>query len=102
MNKICLSNFKLNSKYYVTLIPPYRNCSYYLRIIIRELIPKLSVKATDYLVLETLISSKDLIPECVYNNISVPILCIKKIETLHEILNKIFIDDVIFLIEQYI
>ena len=69
MNKICLSNFKVNSKYYVTLIPPYRNCSYYLRIIIRELIPKLSVKATDYLVLETLTSSKDLIPECVYNNI---------------------------------
>jgi hypothetical protein len=83
-------------------MPPFGKYPYYLRIIIRELIPKLSVKATDYLVLETLTSSKDLIPECVYNNISVPLLCIKKIETLHEILNQIFIDDVIFLIEQYI
>ena len=102
MNEICLSNLKVNSKYYITIIPPFRINPYYMRVIIHELIATLNSDVPNYINFTTLLSSKDIITECGLNNIIIPLPCVQKIETLHEILNKIFIDDVIFLIEQYI
>jgi hypothetical protein len=43
-----------------------------------------------------------MIEECGLNSVAVPLPCIKKVETLHDILDKLFIDDIIYLINEYI
>tara|TARA_E500000331_G_scaffold286147_1_gene280847 strand:- start:115 stop:363 length:249 start_codon:yes stop_codon:yes gene_type:complete len=81
---------------------PFRNEELKLRVTIHELMPKMNPIVVDYIQISTLASSKDIIEECGLNPVTVPVPYIKKVETLHEILNDIFIDDIIFLINEYI
>lgn len=98
-----LSDFKVNTKYYITLHAPFRTNTLYLRVIIHDLLPKASPDVVDYITFSTLPSSKHILDECGFNSVSVPLPCIENnVETLHGILDKVFIDDVIYLIEQYL
>ncbi len=95
------TDFKVNEKYYIETDIPYLH-NVQLRIIINCIQLKSREELVDYITFTTLPSSKDLIDECQYNKIAIPISYIKKKETLKEILNNILIDDIIYLIEQYI
>ncbi len=99
---ISLSNFKVNNKYYIDLQMPFRKKKLKLRITIHELMPKMNPNLVDYIQISTLSSSKDIIEECGLNPVTLPVPYIKKVETLHDILNDVFIDDIIFLINEYI
>lgn len=94
------TDFKVNEKYYIETDIPYLH-NVQLRIIINCIQLKSREELVDYITFTTLPSSKDLIDECQYNKIAIPISYIKKKETLKEI-NNILIDDIIYLIEQYI
>ena len=97
-----LSDFKVNNKYYITFNAPFNEKETNLRIIVHELIPKINPNAVDYINFSTMSSSKDVINECGFNSVSVPLPYITKVETLHNIINDKFIDDVIFLINEYV
>jgi hypothetical protein len=106
---IDLSNFKLNEKYFITIQMPLQTKELKLRILVHELIhePYLNfLKPNTYIIdhirFNTSILCKDIIDECGYNFVVVPLPCIKKVESLHDILDKIFIDDIIYLINEYI
>ena len=95
-----------NIKYFVTLnVPnsfggPSRKCGvYYLRIKVLNIKPG---PFTDYITFETLESSKETLSECKYNPITVPANWIIHAETLHTILDKLLIDDVIYMINTYV
>jgi hypothetical protein len=94
--------FKLNHKYYISFLPPLRTKELSLRMKVHELTPKSGTCIVDYITFSTLSSSKDMIEECGLNSVAVPLPCIKKVETLHDILDKLFIDDIIYLINEYI
>jgi hypothetical protein len=98
---VSLSKFKVNSKYYITFEMPCKK-ELELRVIIHELIPKTIPTVIDYIQLSTMSSSKDYIEECGLNPVTVPLPYITKVVDLHDILNDIFIDDIIFLINEYI
>ena len=102
MTMVSLSNFKINHKYYISLQPPFRKKELKLRVIIHKLEPKVNLNVVDYITLSTLSSSKDIIDECGFNQVAVPLPCIKKVESLHDILNDVFLDDIIYLINEYI
>jgi hypothetical protein len=99
---VSLSKFKTNAKYYINLEIPCRKDELNLRVIIHEVIHKTNPNAVDHVLLSTLSSSKDIMEECGFNPITVPLPCIKKIIHLHDILNDIFIDDILYLINEYI
>jgi len=101
-----LIELEKNMKYFVTLnVPnscygPLRKCGvYYLRIKVLNIKPG---PFTDYITFETLESSKETLSECKYNPITVPANWIIHAETLHKILDKLLIDDVIYLINTYV
>jgi len=96
-----ISDFKINKKYFITFSSPYFN-TLYLRIIINYIEPKLREDLVDYITFTTLPSSSNFINECMLNPIAVPLYYINKKETLKDILNKVLIDDIIYLIEEYI
>ena len=88
---------KENKKYFVSIKMPYG--VYNLRIKILQI--KKS-KYCDYITFETLHSSKDLISECRYNPITIPLDWILKHQSLYNIFNNYFIFDIIYLINKYI
>jgi len=94
--------FKLNHKYYISVLPPFRTKQLSLRMTVHDLTPKSDTCVVDYITFSTLSSSKDMIEECGLNSVAVPLPCIKKVETLHDILDNLFIDDIIYLINEYI
>jgi hypothetical protein len=97
-----ISDFTVNHKYYINLQMPFRKDELKLRVIIHELIPKTNQGILDYIMMSTISSSKDIIDECGFNPVTIPLPCIKKVLSLHDILNDIFIDDIIFLINEYV
>jgi hypothetical protein len=97
-----IDKFKINHKYYITLDTPYDENKINLRIIIHDLIPKLGTDAVDYVIFFTLPSSKHIINSCGLNEIHMPLPYIKNVQTLHDILKGVFIDDMIYLINQFI
>lgn len=100
-----LSNFKINNKYYIILHMYDKNNIVYqlnLRVIIQELIPKITTNSNDYISLRTMSSSKEFIKECGLNSLVVPLLYIKQSETLYDIFKNKLIDDIIYLINQYV
>jgi len=99
---IDLSNFKINHKYFISLLPPFGIEPLNLRIIVNKLEPKSRPELVDYITFSTLKSTKDIIDECGLNQVAVPLPCITKVETLHNILDNILIDDIIYLINEYI
>ena len=99
---IHISNFKVNHKYYISFLPPFHRKELNLRIIVNKLEPKTRPELVDYITFSTLKSTKDIIDECGLNQVAVPLPCITKVETLHHILDNVFIDDIIYLINEYI
>ena len=104
-----LDDLKKDGKYYATLnipyllVGPYRDCGVHnLRIQVLKLKPSEYEYMPDYVTIQVMESSKDVISECGRNPITVPIFWIKKIETLHNIMNTKTIDDMIYLIDQYV
>ena len=101
-----LADLKVNNKYFISMnvptmkIPEYKNLS--LRVIINYIEPKSQEHLLDYVTFTILPSSKDLIDARKFNQFAVPLPLIIKKETLHDILNTIFIDDIIYLINEYI
>ena len=96
-----ITDFKINNKYFITFESPYFS-TLQLRVIINKLEPKSREDLVDYITFSTLPSSKDLIDECKLNPIAVPLPLIIKKETLKDIFNRILIDDIIYLINEYI
>ena len=97
-----VSDFKVNHKYYISFLLPFRIEELKLRIIVHKIEPKSSATLVDYITFSTLTSTKDIIVECGLNQVAVPLPYIKKVETLYDILNNVFIDDIIYLINDYI
>lgn len=104
-----LDELKKMEKYYVTVdIPytlncPYRDCGMYnLRIQVLKLKPSVHENIPDYVTIQVLESSKEGLSEYGRNLITIPVDWIKNIETLHHIINTKSIDDMIYLIEQYV
>ena len=104
-----LDDLKTDRKYYAILnIPyllygPYQDCGIHsVRIKVLKLKPREYEYMPDYVTIQLLESSKNVLSECGRNPITVPTGWIKKIETLHKIMNTKTIDDVIYLIEQYV
>jgi len=104
-----LDDLKKDGKYYATLdMPsllygPYRDCGMHnVRIQVLKLKPSEYEYMPDYVTIQLLESGKNVLSECGRNPITIPLCWIKKIETLHKIMNTKTIDDVIYLIEQYV
>ena len=96
-----VSDFKINKKYFITFSTPYFD-TLHLRIIINNIEPKLREDLVDYITFTTLPSSSNFINGCMTTPIGVPLSYISKKETLKDILNKVLIEDIIYLIEEYI
>ena len=95
-------DFKLHHKYYISLLPPFRNEELKMCVKINSIRPRSNSNLVDYITFTTLSSSKDFLEECGLNSVSVPLPCIKKVESLHNILDKVLLDDMIYLINEYI
>lgn len=98
-------DFKVNEKYFITIEHPLNKQLIDLRVRIHEIIPKLNPNSVDYIAISNLPSSKNFNKELrleINSICHIPLLLIKKKESLHKILNKVFIDDIIFLINEYI
>lgn len=98
-----LTKLEKNKKYFATVnIPDCFNGNstlHSLRFIV------LNIKKntyTDYITIQVLQTTKDTISVCGYNPITIPIYWITQIQSLNNILDKILIDDIIYLIDQYI
>lgn len=92
-----IDKFIINHKYYITLDTPYDENKMNLRIIIHDLIPKMGPNGVDYVIFFTLPSSKHIINYCGLNEMHMPLPYIKNVETLHDILKGVIIDDMIYL-----
>lgn len=106
---IDINQIEKNGKYYIKLNIPYidygpqSNCGYHeLRIKVLNIKHRKEPYAFDYVTIQVLESSKDTISECGRNSITIPMHWIKEIETLSQILQTKTIDDMVFLIEQYV
>lgn len=99
---VCVSDFKLNNKYYISLMPPFRTKELKLRVIIHKLEIKSDTNPFDYVTFSILTSSNEIIDECGLNKVKMPLSCIKKVETLSNILDKLFKNDIIYMIDEYI
>jgi hypothetical protein len=96
-----VSDLKINNKYFITFNTPYFE-TLYLRVIINKIEPKVRENLVDYITFRTLPSSKDFIDECRLNAVLVPIPYIIQKETLKDIFNNLLIDDIIYLIDEFI
>ena len=104
-----LDGLKKNAKYYAKLdIPfllhgPYRPGGLYnIRIQVLKLKPSQYEYMPDYVTIQILESSKDVLSECGSNPITIPVDWIMEIESLSNILDTKTIDDMIYTIEQYV
>lgn len=95
------SDFNINNKYFIIFKTPYFQ-TLHLRVIIENIEPKIREDLIDYITFKTLPSSRDFINECRLNPIGVPLPYIIKKETLKDIFNNLLIDDIIYLIDEYI
>lgn len=100
---VSISDLKQNGKYYITIFIPYHGYYMYnLRVCIVDVIPRKRPDLPDYITIATLPSSKDFLTECGLNPLTMPLEWIKKVETTHDILGSIMIDDMIHLIDEYV
>lgn len=90
---ILMTSIQASNKYFITV--KYGNIEYNLRVFVVDML-------TDYVVLKTLESSHDIIPKCGNDYITIAREYITKAETLHSILNDVMIDDMIYLVNEYI
>lgn len=98
-----IHQLKVNTKYYVTINIPYNiDTTYNLRVVINELHPSSTPDAVDYVQFKTIKNSGSVIPQLGYTNVSMPSEWILNSETLYGLLNGITLDDIIFLIDQYV
>ena len=98
-------DFKVNEKYFITIEHPLNKQLIELRVRIHEIIPKFNQNSIDYIAILNLPSSKNFNKELrldINSICHIPLLLIKKKESLYKILNKVFINDIIFLINEYI
>jgi hypothetical protein len=96
---ISLDNLKVNEKYYVTVKTDY-NYEYKLRVVILNIMPKVNPDAPDYVVLRSIENSETSI--CGYGPISIPLDFIVSAVSLQSILSDVTINDVIYLIDQFV
>ena len=100
---VSISDLKPNGKYYITIFIPYHGYYMYnLCVRIVDVIPRKRPDLPDYITIATLPSSRDFITECGLNPLTMPLEWIKKVETIHDVLGSIMIDDMIHLIDEYV
>ena len=96
---ISLDDLKINEKYYLTVKTDY-NCEYELRVVILNIIPKVKDDVPHYVVLRSIENSETSI--CGYGPISIPLDFIVNAVSLQSILSDVTINDVIYLIDQFV
>jgi len=104
-----LDDLKKDAKYYAKLdIPfllygPYRPCGVHnVRIQVLKFKPSKYEYIPDYVTIQVLESSKDILSECGRNPVTIPVDWIIEIESLSNILDTKTIDDMIYMIDQYV
>jgi len=96
---ISLNDLKINEKYYITVKTDY-NCEYELRVVILDIIQQANPELPHYVVLRSIENSETSI--CGYGPISIPLEFIVRAVSLQSILSDIIINDVIYLIDQFV
>lgn len=100
-----MTELTINKKYYVICkLPEYMNKNIYLQlhILIHDIHINTQIIGCDYITISTTKNSKDIIDECGYNKLTLPLSCIQEAQDLHNILDTLFIDDIIYVINSYI
>ena len=93
------NDLKINEKYYITVKTDY-NCEYELRVVILDIIQQANPELPHYVVLKSIENSETSI--CGYGPISIPLQFIVRAVSLQSILCDVTINDVIYLIDQFI
>lgn len=98
---ICVSDFQIDTKYYIMVRMPYDICGRYKQLHVQVLNLR-ECNGCEYVTFQVTESSKDNISESGRNPITIPLGWVRDVQTLSSILNPKLINDAIYTIDQYL